>query len=344
MPKLTKTQTAQIMNAIRAEASDSFKASIPTASAMDYTAVGAVIMETGHANEFLNALVDKIGLTIIKSPQPSNIFERFKKGVMPYGFSIEEIFVDIANALTFNPATAESEVFKRIIPDVKAKYHTVNRKDFYKVTVSREQLQHAFTTEQGLANLISRIVESLLKGDINDEYNLTKKLLVDHNTDVGYNVINVVDPKASEANMKAFVKKAREVSRQFTFMSGAYNKAGITTNCPKERQIIIIDAAMEAALDVDVLASAFNMTQAEFLAQRVVVDSFTYTTSKGETGTLAGVHALLVDSDFLMVYDNDFASDTIWNPEGRYWNYFLHHWQVMATSGFVNAVAFKTGA
>jgi hypothetical protein len=39
------------------------------------------------------------------------------------------------------------------------------------------------------------------------------------------------------------------------------------------------------------------------------------------------------------VYDNKLQLEPFRNPLGLYTNYFLHHWQTMATSPLANAVA-----
>jgi hypothetical protein len=57
---------------------------------------------------------------------------------------------------------------------------------------------------------------------------------------------------------------------------------------------LIIDADLEAELDVDVLAKAFNMDKTNFLGHVTVIDGFAST----------GLEAVLVDQDWFMVYDN----------------------------------------
>jgi hypothetical protein len=61
---------------------------------------------------------------------------------------------------------------------------------------------------------------------------------------------------------------------------------GVKTFTPKEDQIVILDAAFDATMDVEVLASAFNMEKVEFIGQRILLDNF---------ADLTGVAAALVD-------------------------------------------------
>jgi hypothetical protein len=96
---------------------------------------------------------------------------------------------------------------------------------------------------------------------------------------------------------------------------------------------LIIDADLEAEMDVDVLAKAFNMDKTNFLGHVTVIDGF----------ASSGLEAVLVDQDWFMVYDNLQKLETIRNPKGLYWNYFYHVWQTLSVSRFSNAVAFVSG-
>lgn len=110
---------------------------------------------------------------------------------------------------------------------------------------------------------------------------------------------------------------------------------GVATFTKKQDQILLVDAQFDAIIDVEVLASAFNMDKAEFMGQRVLVDDF---------GELTGVVAALVDADFFMVFDNMISFTENYNGEGLYWNYFLHVWKTLSVSPFANAILFTTDA
>ena len=43
-----------------------------------------------------------------------------------------------------------------------------------------------------------------------------------------------------------------------------------------------------------------------------------------------------------MIYDTVYRTESIYNPLHLYWNYFLHHHQVIASSPFSNSVGFTT--
>ena len=136
--------------------------------------------------------------------------------------------------------------------------------------------------------------------------------------------------------------------------------AGVKNYTPKENQYIIVNAEFDAVMDVEVLASAFNMEKADFMGHRILVDSFgeldterlaelfpnegDYTPlTDGEILALKAVPAVIVDIDWFMVYDNLNAFTEEYNGQGLYWNYFYHQWKTFSVSPFANAAVFVPG-
>ena len=133
--KTLSASAPQIINAIRNDASINYKNYVPyaTPDAESIRAIGAVIMDnTALKNEFLNALINRIGRVVVTSKLYSNPWAVFKKGKLEFGETIEEIFVNLAKPFQYSPETAETNVWKREIPDVRAAFHTLNFKKFYK--------------------------------------------------------------------------------------------------------------------------------------------------------------------------------------------------------------------
>ena len=160
---LTAT-SVDILNAIRNNASSNYRDYIPEAneSLESVRSIGAVLMDYPHLqNEFLNALVNRIGRVIITSKMFDNPWNVFKKGMLEFGETIEEVFVELTKPFEYDPEVAESEVFKREKPDVRAAFHILNYQKFYKTTVQREQLRQAFLTWTGITDLIAKIVNAM---------------------------------------------------------------------------------------------------------------------------------------------------------------------------------------
>lgn len=356
------TSAADILNVIRNNASVDYRNYVPKADANDVESVrtiGAIIMDyPALQNEFLNALVNRIGRVMLTSKMYSNPIAFFKKGVLEYGESIEEIFVNIAKVQEFNPEIAEQEVFKRVVPDVRAAFHIMNYQKFYKATVTQEQLKQAFLSWDGVTDLIARIVDSMYTGANYDEFLVMKYLLARHILDG--RVYPVTVPTVNAENAKAIVTTVKGVSNKLTFMNSDYNPAAVRTFTDKTDQYMIVNSVFDATMDVNVLASAFNMDKAEFLGHRVLIDGFgdldvarlgeifagdpTYNEpSQAELTALNAIPAVIVDKDWFMVFDMLTQFTEQYNGQGLYWNYFYHVWKTFSVSPFANSVLFVPG-
>lgn len=359
--KTLTNSSVDILNVIRENASQNYREYVPKATkdAASIRQIGAVIMDyTALQNEFLNALVNRIGRVLITSKMYENPWSMFKKGMLEFGETIEEIFVNMAKPHQFDPEVAESNLFKREIPDVRAAFHIMNYQKYYKATVSNDQLRQAFLSWQGITDLIAKIVDAMYTGANYDEFITMKYMLARHILDGHMYPVQI--PAVETANMKQIVSKIKGVSNQYEFQSNKYNLAGIYTHTKKRDQYILINSTFDAEMDVEVLASAFNMSKADFMGQRVLVDSFgsldtdrltelfaddtTFKMpSKDELTALDEIPAILVDRDWFMIFDNFYNFTEQYNGEGLYWNYWYHVWKTFSVSPFANNALFVPG-
>lgn len=356
--KTLSSTSVDVLNVIRNNATQNYKDYVPVATekAEVIREIGAVIMDNPSLqNEFLSALVNRIGKVIITSKMYTNPLAILKKGLLDYGETIEEIFVNIAKPFTFDPKDSETTQYKREIPDVKSAFHTMNYQKFYKVTVTTEQLRQAFLSLAGVTDLITKIIESMYTGASYDEYQVTLYMIAKQILN-GRMYAHVIDP-VTTANMKSIVSTVKGVSNQYTFMKDTYNVAGVKTHSPKSDQFILMNSLFDATMDVEVLASAFNMDKAQFMGNRLLIDSFggldterlgilfagdtTYTEiSEDELKALDTIPCILIDRDFFMIFDNLYEITEKYNGQGLYWNYWYHTWKTFSISPFSNATVF----
>ena len=328
MAKIFDATTSAVINAIAPSLSER----IPTATAENLADIGQYILNNKSlANQFLNVLVNRIARVIITSRLYENPLAAFKKGTEKYGDIIEEIFVNIANAHEYNPQIAENEVYKRVIPDVGAVFHRTNSQLFYKATIQEESLEKAFTSEQGMRTLIAGIVDSLYSGANYDEFVAMKNIFAESADEMFY----IKTDAPSVDNIHNIVTNIKSASNLMEFMSNQYNAAGVMNYTPKSRQVLLIRADIDAIMDVNVLAAAFNMDKAEFMGRKVLVDNF--------GAENPDVYAVLCDDEFLMVVNTLDKFTEQYNAQGLYWNYFWHVWRVFSRSPFSNCIAFTSG-
>lgn len=349
-------RTIDILNIIRQNASLAYQDAVPEISDVsDIPAVGqAIVGNPTRSNEFINALVNRIGLVLAESAIFNNPYEMLKKGYLEYGESVEEIFIGLAKVLPYSAEEAPAREFKRTIPDVKSVFHIMNWKVVYPVTVQPEELKRAFLSADGVEMLITRIIDSIYTAAAYDEFLLVKYLLIKNVTNGSIKPVQI-----SASDMKDAAVKFRGTSNAFTFISGNYNFASVPNNAPKENQYIFMDSTFNAAYDVEVLAAAFNMDKADFMGRLLLIDDFTTfdnarweviransdmveEVTAAELALMADVKAILADERWFQIYDDVSEMREKEVASGLYWNYFYHNWKVVSVSPYANICAFVT--
>ena len=350
--------TIDILNTIRANASLEYQNSVPEVTkATDIPKVGEVLYGyPALANQFINALVNRIALVRVNSATFNNAYAELKKGYLEFGETVEEVFVGIAKAREFSAEKAEARELKRTLPDVRSAFHTMNYRVQYPITIQDEDLRMAFLSMNGVQDLIAKIVDAVYTAAEYDEFLLFKYLMIKAITSGKMYPIAFDD-----ADIKNAAKAFRGASNQLTFMSTKYNASGVHTTTPREDQYIFMDSTFNAEFDVDVLASAFNMDKATFIGKLKLIDDWTTFDSErfdvimagsdmiepitqNELALMANVKAVLIDSEWFQIYDNANRMTEKYVASGMYWNYFYNVWKTVSSSPFSNAIVFVTNS
>ena len=351
--------TIDILNVIRENASYDYQQNVPVVTKeADIPKVGEVIYGTpAFANQFINALVNRIAVVRVQSATFNNPYAMLKKGYLEFGETIEDIFVGILKAVHYSAEKAEAREFKRTMPDVRSAFHTMNWRVMYPVTIQDEDLKLAFLSIDGVTDLISKIVDAVYTSAEYDEFLLFKYLLI---KSISHGKMKPISIGAG-TDIKESAIQFRGISNKLPFMSSEYNEAGVTNNTPKDRQVIFMDAMYNAQYDVEVLASAFNMDKADFMGRLFLIDDWTsfdmdrfdviMSESDGleavtpeELALLADVKAVMLDDRWFQVYDNNNKFTEKYVASGLYWNYFYHVWKTISYSPFANAVVFVSNS
>lgn len=284
--------------------------------------------------EFMN-LATRIGRVIAHRNILTNKLAPFKMENMALGYTMEEYFVECAKEHAYDQANAESTLFKRELPDVKTAFYVVNRKSYYPATITDDDMRKYFVSWDGVNSLIARIVDSMYNGDNKDDYNYMKSALVKHYEN---GLMKIVKTNAvSDTNTaKELARKITEYVSYLTEPTNEYNAMAVTKQNDYEDIYVILNGKSNSYLNIDWLAQTFQLEFAEFKAHVLVLPTLP-STSQGK------IEALVVDSEIYRVFDQKYSVGVAYNAKGLYWNYFLHHWEGIATSRFANAIAFVSG-
>ena len=346
--------TIDILNVIRQNASLEYQANVPVVTqAQDIPKVGEVLFGyPALANQFINALVNRIAIVRVQSATFNDPYTDLNKGLLNYGESVEEIFVNIAKVFVFSEEKAEARELKRYIPDVKAAFHAVNWQVLYPVTIEEESLRQAFLSLEGVQDLIARIVDTVYTAANYDSFLLYKYLIIK-----AVNSGKLYPVSVDVSDIKNAGVAFRGTSNMIQFMSSKYNSAGVKTTTPRDRQVIFMDSMFNAQYDVNLLAAAFNMEKADFMGRLHLIDDFTTFDNErwsvirsestgleevtaAELAIMADVIGILGDREFFQIYDKLAKFTEKYVAAGLRWNYFYHVWKIISTSPFANMVVF----
>lgn len=320
-----------IINNIRVNASEDYQKFIPEATTQNIAQVGNALMAyTPLFNEFCEALINKIGKTILEQTLFTNKLARFKAGTVLTGQDVEEIFVAMANAPEQYDPSGPNPLGRREPSDVQVLYHRMNRRNVYVISIGDMDFTRAFRSEPTLDAFIKAQIQSVYTRAEFDEWLLMKELFSTHLVDLPTAKLSPEEETLASL-AKAFVKSTRKLVQDMSFMSDKFNSAGVMTKTDPSKLVLFVNKDLLAEVDVEVLAKSFNMGKTDFETRVVSMDDF---------GTVEKQPlAILADEDWFKVFDVLSRMEPQRNAHGMFTNYFYHVWQILSVSRFKNAVA-----
>lgn len=357
----TKTNVSvDVLNRIRESASMDYKNAVPycTPNASNIRDIGAIIIDSPNLqNEFLDALINRIGKVILRSRLFNDPLGVFVKGELSYGEAIEEVFVNLMEAHQYDAQASEETVWKREFADVKSQFHVLNSEIFYKTSIGRRELEKAFLSPEGVRDLTEFIISKLYTSAVFDEFQVLKYMLAKASLD-GTTNIYPVTAVTDEATARGLMKAIKKTSNDFEILATDYNTAGVYNSSSKDEQYLIIDNGNDSNLSVDCLSYMFTPRFSESVDKIIRIDGFDkldiprikkvlgltenpFTDTEMEA--LGNIEAVLVDWSWFQVYYKLYETRYIENPENLYENTWLHVWKVYSRSIFENCVIFASG-
>lgn len=303
------------------------------------------------AQEAFFGMLKRIAYAATETKIFNNPLARLEGDNIPLGWAGEEIHVNPVHGRAFD-VNDFAGILQKYEADIKVQYLTVNMDVQYPVTLTREKIRTAFTSWRDLEEFITGIINALYNGAYINMYQFTKALVSAAYKDNKAQV-EVVSAVTNEATGKALIKKLRELYTRFQLPSSEFNawaKVGgegrpITTWSAPEDVILMLRADIVAAVDVDVLAAAFNMDKADFMGSVIVVDNFDMYTDDGEKiFDGSAIYGILADKSFFKIKTQDMALDQWYNPNNRSWQYYLNVVKMYNYSLFANGVIIATAA
>jgi len=330
-----------ILNAVRNESSGTYQDRIPNADKANIDdVIHNLLSWTPGMNEFIYSLVNVIGLQIYRNVNTfNNPLAKFKRGMLMTGDTIEEIMNGLLEAHRYNPNAEylEEDIFGVERPEVQVNYHSIDRKDYYKLSINRVELRKAFMSENGLDQFITNLMSTPQTSDQWDEFLATASLLKTWHDYGGFFNVNIPDVSANgstQADSQYALRRLRELGDTLPFLSRRYNPAHLPMAANREDLELIITPEANAAIDVEALAGAFNIDKAEFASRKTIIPA--------EYIGIDGFQAMLTTREFFVIADSLLETQSVNNPVGLVTNFFLHHQEVISASRFAPAILFTS--
>lgn len=297
-------------------------------------------MNRAYLNQFMDILINKVAFTIVRGKRWENPLAVFEKRRVDYGNTIEEVALKWIKAHSYRDDWGDrvddiTNLLKINRPDGSVAYHSVNREDTYPISINEMELQSAFNSENGLNELVARIMEIPANSDAYDTYRIMLQLIAMYELNWGFFKVNLTAAPSDETTGKEFLTKVRAIAGKLAFPSSLYNALtvqDIPTFASSDELVLLTTPDVAAVLDVETLASVFNLDKAELKYRTILVDEF----------PVNGAVALLTTEDFFVVHDKVYMTTSFFNPQTLTTNYYLHHISVNSVSPFVPAVLFTT--
>lgn len=302
-------------------------------------------------NDFMSMLINKIVATKFEVKYFKNPLQVLEGDEMPLGYATEDIYINPAKGRRMNVEDFAG-LLAKYEADVKVQYNHINMDLQYPVTVSYTQLKKAFISWSSLEKFIDALSMSLYNGAYIDEFRFTKNLIGGAylKNQVQYQVVNGVN---TEANAKAFVTKMRELYLNMQMPStkyNAWNKVGgegrpVETWSLPENLVFVIRNDILAYIDVNVLATAFNVNKTDLLGRILPVDNFSAFDADGnEIFDGSNIIGFIGDKSWFRIQRQDMFVEEFRNPNNRTYQMYLNLIKQYQYSLFANGIVICTTA
>lgn len=369
--------SVDIVNAIRSVASSEYQERIPEATRDNIASVGNTILSYApHTNLFVSELMNRIGRVVIKKLDTmDDIYSLFGEERLEFGDTIQKIFADIPSAHAFEGTATTNPASMLAIEKgtIHVEYTSVDRRLYYKTTISVAELKEAFLSVQALDSLVMALIEGMARALAVDKYVMDTntlgthckyiKSVKDQEATANVKVIEVPSTVAKynkttgqiewdSVGAKAFLKILRKATGGLQFYHkldyAPYDvedeeadvskiKTISAMRTPKNKQVLALEVDTLAEIDVDALAVLFNLEKANLQTQVLEIENGAF----GLAGTSTAeryIGGFICSKDAVERGTSFEDSDSFKNPEHEYVNFWNHYWGYRAVSKFADFV------
>lgn len=283
------------------------------------------------------------------------------------GDKVREIYVALIEGQVYDPED-QSYPLDADKFDVDEVFHRINYKRVYTARYSEVELLATFESIDAFNEMMNEFPRAMYDSLEMDEYLVTKYQIGRAIAD-GVMAQRSWDANASIADQNAAIKTVSSLIEYPT--QTEFNQKGVHNPTPKNMKHIVMTSAFQAERDNGFLASVFNLEKTELDTDYYnTVDSFSFTSAElnrldnlftdqkteafvdgyrpitaSENEFLATVPCCVFDERYFQNYRTfvNMRFESVLQPKNLNRYLFLHHWKVLSTSPFHNAIVFLSG-
>lgn len=276
------------------------------------------------------AMIEKIAKQVILGVQSTNKLQWIDKGKIIHGVAIEQAVVELAEGYDWVAETQDgSNLNAPKYPEIAVRYFKEWNGRQFKTTVSETQIEKVILANGTDADIAQKVVSSLTEGEGDEDYVYSKGLLLDGIQ--GGNIIAYggATPTVVPVSLD-LITTIKNIADEFGFVNTSYVNANYRTRTPFERLHLIMPYQVFNKLNVEYLASLFNLEKAQLLEKITLIDE--------------GTKVFIVDEFGLIKHTRVYKMTSKYIEDGLYSNYWLTVDRMYATSGLFKMAYIETSA
>lgn len=278
---------------------------------------------TAKVND-IYAMVEKIARQVLRNVQTVDRLALFDKANVDNGTTVEEVVVGLLEAQGFNKNSVKFA--ERGLTNLYVKYYSDWTQTQFKTTTDENDIRKVMLNGGDVSALAEKIVASLTESDKQDKYQRALGLFdyassVPTSTDSDYNKANPsTEPRAMikvgeqidltvDGGYKKLLKALKNTVSGMKFVNETFNKAGLKRSTVGEDIVVLMPYKVKNNMDVDELASIFNLKKDEIDARIIDID--------------VDGKIYIVDRNAILMLTRLYRLTSWLNPEALYMNFWL---------------------
>lgn len=319
------------------EGSNDFQQRIPNPEIADYANVVSELFAP-YNNDLFNqfsGLLNGLMGTFIESKTFYNPLKNLKKPAARFGNSARHVAVAYMHAHSYK---ADDETLLKLEkPEYREWFYSVTAPRRYEFSWSRYELSRVFASDgYGFDDLLAATISQMISSDEYDEMNLMIQAFAEADSRMdGLFRHQITGNINTEAGGKELLAAIRTYAGRMKFPTMLYNHIDIPVYENGDTLILWVTPEVRATLDVNTLASVFNLDKADIQYRIITIPEF----------PLPNVYAALTSEDFIYCRDVQYGIEPpFYNPANMTYKYYLHHAQMIGVNPVANCVLFGTDA